>query len=197
MSDLQTLFAQLHAFEVAPVDKWHPPKTIDIDILIATNGAWFYQGSPIQRQRMVKLFSSVLRLEDDQYFLVTPPIKYRIQVNDVPFMAMEMNQVQNNDKGNGTENDTENNGQKLYFRTNMDEVVLADHSHPLTVITNPKTAESVPYIMVRSGLKAKITRAVFYQLAELLQPAPVQSDVANTVGVFSAGTFFPFGTVLA
>ncbi len=180
------LFDQLEALKLAPIDNWKPVRIVDIDIRIAANGDWFYLGSPIQRHRIVKLFSSVLRLEGEQYFLVTPPAKYRIQVDDVPFTAVEMNQVK------------EKEIQKLYFRTNMDEVVLADHIHPLTVITNAKNNEPSPYITVRSGLKAKITRSVFYQLAELLQPDPNQSDASNAigaVGVFSAGEFFSFGTV--
>lgn len=183
MSDLSKLFHQLEAFKLAPVDDWKPSKSVAIDIRIAANGDWFYCGSPIQRHRMVKLFATVLRLEGEQYFLITPLEKYRIQVDDVPFMAVEMNQVKDQEM------------QKLYFRTNMDEVVLADHIHPLTVITNAKNSEPSPYITIRSDLKAKITRSVFYQLAELLQPAPNQTDVAATVGVFSAGQFFSFGAM--
>ncbi len=186
MADLNTLFEQLGALKPAPLDEWTPPKTVDIDIRITANGEWFYLESPIQRHRMVKLFSSVLRLEGEQYFLVTPPVKYRIQVNDVPFMAVEMNQVKEYGK--------ENKRQKLYFRTNMDEVVLASQTHPLSVITNPKTGEPAPYIMVRNNLKAKITRSVFHQLSALLQPAPNQADTTN-IGVFSAGEFFSFGSV--
>lgn len=183
MSDLNVFFNQLEAFKLAPIDNWTPTKIVDIDIRIAANGDWFYLGSPIQRRRIVKLFSSLLRLEDEEYFLITPPAKYRIQVDDVPFMAVEMNLVK------------EQAIQKLYFRTNMDEVVLADRIHPLTVITNAKNSEPVPYITVRSNLRAKITRSVFYQLATLLQPDPNQSDVETTVGVFSAGEFFSFGSV--
>ncbi len=156
---------------------------VDIDIRIATNGEWFYHGSLIQRHRIVQLFASVLRLEGDQYFLVTPPIKYRIEVNEVPFTAVEMNQL------------TENDMQKLYFRTNMDEVVLADHAHPLTVISERDTDQLAPYIMVRDGLKAKLTRSVFHQLTALLQSAPSHDDTHN-IGVFSAGEFFSFGTVV-
>ena len=186
MSDLNVLFDQPEAFRLAPIDNWKPVRIIDIDIRIAANGDWFYLGSPVQRHRIVKLFSSVLRLEGDQYFLITPPVKYRIRVDDVPFIAVEMNQVKEQVK--------QKEIQKLYFRTNMDEVILADHIHPLTVITNAKNSEPSPYITVHSELKAKITRSVFYQLAELLQPDPNQSDATTTVGVFSAGEFFAFGT---
>ena len=188
MADLTPLFEQLDACKLAPLDNWKPTKIVDIDIRIAANGEWLYLNSPIRRHRMVKLFSSLLCLEDDQYFLLTPSIKYRINVNDVPFAAVEMERVEEHSKANET--------QKLYFRTNVDEVVLADHTHPLRLIASEKTGQLVPYITVRSGLKAKITRAVFSQLAELLQPAPKQMNAANTVGVFSAGVFFPFGSVL-
>ncbi|WP_424946905.1 DUF1285 domain-containing protein [Candidatus Spongiihabitans sp.] len=186
MSEVSAIFDQLEAFKLAPIDDWKPVKIIDIDIRIAANGEWFYLGSPIQRQRMVKLFSSVLRREGEQYFLVTPPAKYRIQVDDAPFVAVEMQQVK--------ERVRDKKIQKLYFRTNMDEVILADHLHPLSVITNAQSGEPAPYITVRNDLKAKITRSVFYQLAELLQPDPNQCDAANAVGVFSAGEFFSFRT---
>jgi len=185
MTDLKSLFNQLDAFRLAPVADWNPDVTVDIDIRIASNGEWYYQGSRIERHRISKLFSTVLRLEGDRYFLVTPPVKYQIQVDDVPFNAVELNR-----QGEGKM-------QNLYFRTNMDEVVLADKTHRITVKTNPGTGEPAPYITVRSNLRAKIVRPVFYELAQLLQPDPnPDSDLAeDSVGVFSAGQFFSFGTV--
>ncbi len=183
MSDLKSIFNQVEAFKLAPIEHWEPKNTVDIDIRIASNGEWFYQGSPIERHRIVKLFSTVLRLEGDSYFLVTPPVKYQIQVDDAPFAAVELNR-----QGDGEL-------QELYFRTNMDEVILADHNHRIIVLTDPKSREPSPYITVRSDLKAKISRPVFYQLADLLQPDPGKNASANSVGVYSAGTYFSFGTV--
>ncbi len=183
MADLDAVFDQAAAFRLAPIADWHPEKTVGIDIRIDANGNWLYQGSRIGRRRMVKLFSTVLRFEGQQYFLVTPPLKYQIQVDDAPFVAVELNRRNNQGQ------------QRLYFRTNMDEVVVADEAHPLSIVTDALSGEPSPYIAVRDGLKAKITRSVFYQLVEFLQPAPHPHAGVNSVGVFSAGVFFPFGSI--
>ena len=183
MTDLTTLFNQLDAFKLAPLERWNPDVAVDIDIRIASNGEWYYQGSRIERHRIVKLFSTVLRLEGNRYFLVTPPVKYQIQVDDAPFNAVELNR-----QGQGKR-------QNLFFRTNMDEVILADSEHRITVKTDPGSDEPAPYITVRSNLKAKILRPVFYELADLLQPDPDKNAAQNSVGVYSAGQFFPCGTV--
>ncbi len=183
MADLKTIFDQVGAFKLAPIDSWHPEKIVDIDIRISSKGDWYYQGSVIARHRIVKLFSTVLRLEGEDYFLVTPPAKYCIEVEDVPFTAVELH-VKGKDKN-----------QKLHFRTNMDEVVVADHEHPLTVTTNTQTEETIPYIVVRDGLKAKIVRSVYYQLAELLVDDNGDSGPDHKVGVYSCGQFIPFGVI--
>jgi hypothetical protein len=183
VTDITSLFNQLDAFKLAPVEKWEPDVEVDIDIRIASNGEWLYQGSRIDRHRIVKLFSTVLRLEGKGYFLVTPPVKYRVQVDDAPFNAVELNR-----QGQGKM-------QNLFFRTNMDEVVLADSAHPITVKTDPQSNEPAPYITVRSNLKAKILRPIFYELADLLQPDPDKDAARNSVGVFSAGQYFQFGKV--
>ena len=156
MSEIQSLFDQLQAFKLAPIESWHPEKCVEIDIRIDNTGIWHYQGSPITRQRISKLFSTVLRLEDKMYFLVTPPVKYEITVDDAPFVAVELNR-----QGEGE-------GQDLYFRTNMDEVVLAGKEHPIFIISNENTGEPFPYIEIRNGLNAKLTRSVFYQLTDLV-----------------------------
>lgn len=177
MSTLNDLFDQVDAFKLAPLESWQPNESVEIDIRIASNGDWYYQGTVIPRHRIVKLFSTVLRLEDEEYFLVTPPVKYRIQVEDAPFTAVELNQKINE-------------RQQLFFRTNMDEVILADADHPIVVKTNSETGEPSPYIMVHGGLTAKIARPVFYELTDILEPDPKDSDM---LGVFSDGQFFPFG----
>jgi hypothetical protein len=104
-------------------------------------------------------------------------------VDDAPFNAVELNR-----QGQGKM-------QNLFFRTNMDEVVLADSAHPITVKTDPQSNEPAPYITVRSNLKAKILRPIFYELADLLQPDPDKDAARNSVGVFSAGQYFQFGKV--
>lgn len=181
MPDIETLFGQLESFVPARVAEWRPKKTVDIDIRIDSNGVWHYQGSPIRRHRISRLFATVLSLKDQEFYLVTPPVKYRISVDDAPFLAVELNR-----QGQGAH-------QSLYFRTNMDEVVLADRDHPIVVETNSETGEPSPYIEVRDGLDAKITRSVFYQMAELATPmGPVDADRVN-YGLHSAGTLFIVG----
>ena len=203
MSEIKQLFDQLQEFKLLPVNKWHPNKSLDIGLHITANGEWYYQGSLIQRQRLVKLFCSVLRLERDGcYFLVTPQLKYPVAVDDAPFQAVELSQ-----QGVGPD-------QNLIFRTNVNDVVLADRDHPIEVRVNPESGQPSPYVEVRDGLKAKICRSVYYELAQLLQPVESngkhardenpQSDntQANNVrgdrevvGVYSAGQFFPFGSL--
>ena len=86
MADVSTLFDHLNAFREQPVDDWHPDKVVDMDIVVNMSGKWLYQGTEFTRHSIVKLFSTVLRREGDEFFLVTPPVKYRITVADVPFL---------------------------------------------------------------------------------------------------------------
>jgi len=178
---IEDLFGELEAFAPAQVAEWHPAKTVDIDIRIDSNGIWHYQGSPIRRHRMSKFFATLLIREESEFYLVTPPVKYRIAVDDAPFLAVELNS-----QGQGAE-------QSLYFRTNMDEVVLAGRDHPIVVETDSKTGEPAPYIEVRDGLGAKITRSVFYQMAELAVPTGPFSTGRVNYGLHSAGTLFIVG----
>jgi uncharacterized protein len=166
----------------APVHLWNPPFCGDIDMRIASDGSWHYQNSPIQRAAMVKLFSSILRLEaDGHYYLVTPVEKVRIQVDDCPFAA-HLLEVE----GSGHE-------QKLWFITNTEERILADIDHPIEVTTDPITSAPHPRLLCRSNLYALISRSVFYQLAELLeQRAQNGKEVA---GVWSAGSFFALESI--
>src|SRR5580692_2992826 len=83
----------------------------DLDMKIARDGTWFYRGTPITRQRLVKLFASVLRREDDgSYWLVTPVERGRVAVEDAPFLAVAVNS-----EGSGRD-------RRLSFRTNLDEI---------------------------------------------------------------------------
>ena len=176
MSELGQLFDQLKAFDRPPVDTWWPDKTIEFDLRIAVNGDWFHEGGIIPRPSLVKLFSTVLVFRGGHYFLVTPEVKYRINVEDAPFMGLELN-CRDLDQG-----------QEIFIRTNMDEVVRLDSEHPLNVEIDSKTGEPSPYVEVRDGLRARLTRSVFYQLVDMCQPS-VNGDQIH--GVFSAGQFFP------
>src|SRR5215472_9198328 len=133
----------------------------DLDMRIARDGTWFYRGSPIGRPALVKLFASVLRRESDgRYWLVTPVERGRIEVEDVPFLAVALT-VQ----GEGCE-------QELIFRTNMDDIVTAGPDNPLRVET-AATGEPTPYILVRDDLEARLVRSVFYDLVELGASEPI------------------------
>lgn len=171
LNDLQRLLSEK---KLPPVHLWEPDNVRDIDIRIARNGDWFYNGSLIQRKRMVKLFSTVLRVDDDEHtYLVTPHEKLRIVVEDAPFTAVLLST-----HGLGRE-------QVLVFTTNTNEQVIADKVHPIYVKYHETNGEPSPYILVRDRLPALISRAVFYELAELC----VQQD--EMFGVYSSGEFMP------
>ena len=153
------------------------------DIRIDRNGQWFYRGSPIGRKELVCLFATVLkRDEDGVYWLETPVERGRIDVEDAPFMAVEM-WWKDCDCGDGKPR------QCLTFRTNLDQMVTASAEHPIRVHLCPKTREPRPYVLVRPGLEAKINRAVFYELCALAEPEVV--DGREMLGVWSEGVFFP------
>ena len=151
----------------------------DLDMRIARDGTWFYRGSPIARQRLVKLFATVLRREDDgSYWLVTPAERGRVAVEDAPFLAVEVNS-----EGAGTD-------RRLIFRTNLDEIVAAGPEHPLR-FDNAASGEPTPYIMVRKGLEARLNRPVFYELVDLADAE--RGDGGGAFGLWSGGMFFDFG----
>ncbi|WP_347400908.1 DUF1285 domain-containing protein [Roseicella aquatilis] len=152
-------------------------------IRIDRNGTWYYEGSVIGRKELVCLFASVLRREaDGAYWLETPVERGRIEVEDAPFVAVEM-WWKDCDCGDGRPR------QCLTFRTNLDEIVPADAEHPIRVHLDPRTREPRPYITVRPGLEAKINRAVFYELVALGQTEVI--DGREVLGVWSEGVFFP------
>jgi uncharacterized protein len=160
------------------------------DIRIDRNGGWHYRNSPIARKELVCLFASVLkRGPDGSYWLETPVERGRIEVEDAPFVAVEMCW---RDCSRGVEAGGRPR-QCLSFRTNLDEIVTADADHPIRVHLCPRTREPRPYVTVRPGLEAKINRAVFYELVALAQPEVV--DGREVLGVWSEGVFFPIDEV--
>jgi uncharacterized protein len=154
----------------------------DIDMRISRDGTWHYMGSPIGRMPLVKLFASVLQRDDSgDFWLITPAEMCRIQVDDAPFTAVEMTI----DQTAGQQN--------LVFRTNLDEIVTVGAANPLRVEINSDTQEPAPYVTVRDGLDALISRAVFYDLVEI---AEVREDgPADMLGVWSSGEFFEIGSL--
>jgi uncharacterized protein len=166
--------------EIRPAGGRRPPADRgDFGIRIARDGTWFYRGSPIGRLPLVKLFASVLRREaDGSYWLVTPAERGRIEVEDVPFLAVALTVA-----GEGRD-------QRLIFRTNLDDIVTAGPDHPLRVET-AASGEPAPYILVRDGIEARLARPVFYELVELGSEQRV-ADAAQ-FGVWSTGAFFRLG----
>jgi hypothetical protein len=173
---LEAIAAELpRAKGLPPVERWNPPFCGDIDMKIATDGTWLYQKTPIGRPALVKLFASVLKREGDQYFLVTPVEKVGITVVDAPFLAVELK----------VEADGE---QVLKFRTNVDDWVEAGPGHALRFEQEATTGGLKPYLHVRRGLWAKVTRALFYDLVELGEERVI--DGKPMFGVSSHGEFF-------
>jgi hypothetical protein len=152
----------------------------DIDMRIARDGTWYYHGSPIERRQLVKLFGSILKRDDQgDFWLETPVEKCRIQVEDAPFQAVEMT----------VEGEEQN--QRLTFRTNVDDIVIAGLENQLRVVIDPVTGEPSPYLQVRDGIDAMITRAVFYDLVALA--VEKQDEGRMVLGVWSNGVCFTLG----
>ena len=157
----------------APVHLWNPPFCGDLDMEIKRDGTWFYLGTPIGRFELVKLFSSILKMEDGKYFLVTPVEKVGIRVEDAPFVAVDFEVA-----GDGA-------AQSLTFETHVRDFTTASPETPIRVHLDPKTGEPSPYVMVRAGLEALIDRKSFYRLVEL----GVHRE--GWFGLWSEGQFFP------
>jgi uncharacterized protein len=168
-----------------PVELWNPPFCGDLDIRIATDGTWFYMKTPIGRPALVKLFASVLKREGDSYFLVTPVEKCGIQVDDAPFLAVEM--AIEDGAANSVQNGTP--CRVLNFRTNVDDWVACGPEHRLRFEPEQDTGGLKPYLHVRRDLWAKVTRALFFDLVELGEEREV--DGVAMFGISSMGEFFP------
>jgi len=159
-----------------PVHLWNPPYCGDLDIRIARNGQWWYLGTPIGRVELVRLFASVLKLEDGKYYLVTPVEKIGITVDDAPFVAVDFR----------VEGEGEN--QTLTFETNVCDEAAAGPDNPIRVARDPETGEPSPYVHVRRGLEALIDRKSFYRLVEIGEHQEVEGT--RWFGVRSGGAFF-------
>ncbi len=158
-----------------PVHLWNPPFCGDLDMRIAADGTWFYMGTPIGRPALVRLFSTVLKREDDDYFLVTPVEKCRIRVDDAPFNAVEM-QIE-----------AAGDDQRIAFRTNVDDRVICGPGHAMRFAIG--AADGVmPYVHVRSGLWARVTRALYYDLVALGIEREI--DGQTMFGIMSSGEFY-------
>ena len=140
-----------------PVENWQPTVEVEIDMSINRRGEWIYNGKPIDRKAMVKLFASILIKEGpDAYFLVTPIEKARINVEDVPFVVTELNQY------------CDDAGQVVVvFVTNTGDQIILNKDHGLRIFNDVQTGETIPYLQMDRGLEARIGRNVFYELVEM------------------------------
>lgn len=180
-----------------PVHEWQPDRVGDIDILINASGEWLYQGTKMERLSVVQLLSTILRKEDDDYYLVSPAEKLKLRVEDVPFLVVMMDV-----EGEGAE-------QLVHFSTQVGDCFTLSPDHAFRVSHNDK-GEPSPYVHVRAGLEAKLSRSVYYQLIDKLiekdnsisdedvinQDKCAGQDTVNddlpAMGVWSAGKFFMF-----
>lgn len=172
---LEQIAELVRARKLPPVMEWHPVNHGNSDMQIMADGRWFHQGGEIKRPAMVRAFSSLLRCDDDgQYWLVTPQEKLSIIVDDAPFIAVELR--------------TEGKGKsrQLALRLNTDDLVVLNSKHPLVMRegSNPP----LPYILARERLWAKLSRPVYYEIAEI-----ALSENQSNPGFWSAGAYFPFG----
>ena len=168
-----------------PRPKRAPAECGALPFLIKRDGTWLYKGTAIGRKELVCLFASVLRREaDGSFWLETPAERGRIEVEDAPFIVVEMD-------WSGSDSE-----QVVTFRTNTDEIVAVDLDHPLRFTDSSGGGEPKPYVLLRQGagiypIEARISRPVFYELAALAEPQPVRGKMM--LGVWSSGVFFPLG----
>ena len=160
-----------------PVHLWNPAHCGEIDIVIKKDGLWFHEGSPIGREALVRLFSTVLRKDPDGFHLVTPVEKMKITVEDAPFIAVRVDQV----------------GGTLKFLTNVGDEVEAGPDNAIRVEMDGLTGQPRPYLHVRRGLEALIARPVFYELVELAEER--ETPEGSQMGVSSNGAWFPVGPI--
>ena len=182
MSELDTILADIKAGDAINAARrdWSPPYQGEIDIRIAADGSWFHQQRRFQRNSLVKLFAGILRREDEEYFLVTPAEKLRIEVEDAPFIATLVESVE------------EDGQQAIVFTTNIGERIVADHEHAIRVEIDADSNTPRPYIHVRDGLDALISRSAFYDLLNLAQENA--RDGAGYLSVTSLGEEFELGS---
>lgn len=161
-----------------PVERWNPPFCGDLDMEIRSDGTWFYMGTPIGRAPLLRLFSTVLRKDEDgKTYLVTPVEKVGIRVVDAPFVAVEMTVTGHDD------------GPLLTFRTNVGDVVEAGAEHPLRFVIHGESSQLKPYLHVRGRLEALVSRPVMYDLVALGETLDIDGVVMFCVR--SGGATFP------
>ncbi len=183
MSILEQILADINASEAsqAIARDWNPRSLSEIDIRITSDGNWFHQGRQFKRDSLVKLFAGILQREGDDYFLVTPVEKLCIEVEDAPFVATLVECVE--DQGQ----------QAIIFTTNIGEHIVLDREHAIRIEIDPDTKEPRPYVHLRDGLDALISRSAFYDLINLAHL--IERDGVGYLAVTSLGEEFELGSI--
>jgi hypothetical protein len=183
MSELDQILAEIESSADSHASKrdWNPACQGEIDIRIAADGNWFHQGRQFQRDSLVKLFASILRREDDDYFLVTPAEKLRIEVEDAPFIATLVESVEN--KGQAA----------IVFTTNIGERIVVDRENAIRIDIDANTSQPRPYVHFREGLDALISRSAFYDLINLAHET--LRDGKGYLCITSMGEEFELGNI--
>lgn len=170
--------------EPPPVENWHPPPCGKLPIIIKADGQWFYMGTPITRDALVRLFASVLRLEPDgSTCLVTPVEKIEIEVEDAPFLAVELYVS----GPNRAPDRAPDRAQIITIRTNVGDIIEIGADHPLSFQIEAKTGGLKPYVEVRRGLLALLSRPL---AMELVTYADLKASTDDALVFFSKGARF-------
>ncbi|NNE57637.1 MAG: DUF1285 domain-containing protein [Hellea sp.] len=165
-----------------PVEKWNPEYCGEMDMVIKADGSWWHDGTRITRQPLVKLFASILRKDEDgETYLVTPVEKIKIEVERSHFIAIRVDV-----EGQGED-------QRVFFTTNMDEIIEAGPERPIRVEIDPETQEPSPFVRVRGRLEAILARPVFYELVE--HAVRCEQNDRSELGIYAGGTYFPLGNI--
>ena len=167
---------QTYQRKLPPVHLWNPPLSGKLDMRIAKNGSWYYLGGEIKRQALADLFSSILKKEGEDYFLVTPVEKWKIDVEDAPFVVTEFeHQLANDDKQ-----------EYFVFTTLNGNRVVAGKDNPLWMEKKQNIQQAQPYLLIRDGMPGLVHRNVYYQLIEIA----LAREQGGKVGIWSGGEFF-------
>lgn len=181
MSELNQLLRNIEQAESSSLARkdWQPSHNGVIDIRIASDGTWYHEGRAFRRESLTRLFASVLRKEEDKYYLLTPTEKLSIHVDDAPFVATML------------ETYNENGQQALVFTTNFGDKIVADSQHLIRVEIDAATGKPRPYIHFRDGLDALISRTAFFDLANMAET--IERDGRMHLTVSSMGVDFDLG----
>lgn len=171
----QSSLQEERSITIPPLDEWQPALSGDMNLIIRADGSWWHEGQPFARPKVARLLATLLRGDADGYCLVTPSERWRIQVEDLPLVAVEADFYDD----------------AWWLTTQFDDVVRLDAEHPLSVTLTPQ-GDAVPQLPVRFGLAARLHRNVYYQLINAAETREVGEGVSE-VGIMSAGHWFALG----